>query len=124
MQYILFMAVAPDFMVVAPDAPARSAASPSDRAEPERSPAAWIAELARRRADRGGARVRPAVEATAVRVRAGQTLVAGGPFARGAVQVAGFNLIEAADLDEAIEIAAQHPDARLGAVEIRPLWPG
>jgi hypothetical protein len=45
-----------------------------------------------------------------------------GPFAETKEQVAGFDIIDCADLDEAIEIASKHPCAGLGTVEVRPLW--
>lgn len=86
-------------------------------------PMAWIHRWGERDADRGGAPLRPASEAATVRVRDGRTLVTRGPFAELAEHVAGYNLLAVADLDEAIEAAAEHPGARLGVIEIRPLWP-
>jgi len=59
--------------------------------------------------------------ATSVRVREGKRLVTDGPFAETREQLGGFYLIDANDLDEAIAIAARHPGARLGTVEIRPI---
>lgn len=82
----------------------------------------WIEEMVGRDVDRGGARLRPTAEARTVRAQGGRTVVTHGPYAEVAEQVAGYSLVEAADLDEAIEIAAKHPSAHLGAVEIRPLW--
>ena len=46
-----------------------------------------------------------------------------GPFAETKEQVAGFDVLECDDLDEAIEIARRHPMARLGLLEVRPFWP-
>jgi hypothetical protein len=83
---------------------------------------AWRADLDRRGADRGGARLRPVSDATTVRVRAGETLVSDGPFAETKDFVGGITFLECADLDEAIEIASGHPYARWGKVEIRPVW--
>ncbi|GAA2302022.1 YciI family protein [Actinomadura luteofluorescens] len=83
---------------------------------------AWQADLDRRGAKLVGARLRPVADATTVRVREGETLVADGPFAETKDFVGGLLIIECADLDEAIEIAAGHPYARWGGVEIRPLW--
>jgi hypothetical protein len=57
--------------------------------------------------------------ATSVRVRDGKQIVSDGPFAETKEILGGFYLIEATDLDEAIGIAARHPGARLGTVEIR-----
>lgn len=59
--------------------------------------------------------------ATSVRVREGRRLVTDGPFAETREQLGGYFLIEAADLDQAIEIASQIPVARFGTVEIRPV---
>lgn len=96
--------------------------APVDAAEGGR-PDAWIDEMLRRGLDYGGARLRPAEEAITVRRDGGRLIVTDGPFAELREQVAGFNLLAAADLDEAIEAAAAHPGARLGAIEVRALWP-
>ncbi len=68
------------------------------------------------------ARLRPVAGATSVRVRQGETLVSDGPFAETKDFVGGFAVVECADLDEAIAIAAGHPWAHRGVVEIRPVW--
>jgi hypothetical protein len=59
--------------------------------------------------------------ATSVRVRGGKRQVTDGPFAETREQLGGFFLIEAADLNEAISIAARVPGARKGTVEVRPV---
>src|SRR3989441_2959547 len=59
--------------------------------------------------------------ATSVRVREGKRLVTDGPFAETREQLGGYFLVDARDLDEAIEIAGRIPGARLGTVEIRPV---
>jgi hypothetical protein len=59
--------------------------------------------------------------ATSVRVREGKRLVTDGPFAETREQLGGFFLIDAADLDEAIAVAARIPMARRGTVEVRPV---
>jgi len=59
--------------------------------------------------------------ATTVRVRNGRTTVTDGPFAETKEQLAGFYLIDAADLNEAIQLAAKIPPARVGSVEVRPV---
>ena len=69
-----------------------------------------------------GERLRPASDATTVRVRAEEVLLSDGPFAETKEQIAGYDLIECADLDEAIEVASKHPMARYGLIEVRPLW--
>jgi hypothetical protein len=69
-----------------------------------------------------GARLQPVELATTVRVAEGETLVTDGPFADTKEVFGGYYLLEAGDLDAAIEVAARIPAARLGgSVEIRPL---
>ncbi|RAL22271.1 dehydrogenase [Lujinxingia litoralis] len=63
----------------------------------------------------------PVATATTVRVRQGKVSVTDGPFAETREQLAGFYLIEARDLNEAIRIASEIPPARVGSIEIRPL---
>jgi hypothetical protein len=69
-----------------------------------------------------GARLRPTSDATTVRVRNDEVLTSDGPFAETKEQMAGFYLVEAKDLDEAIEIAAKIPGAAFGSIEVRPIW--
>lgn len=70
---------------------------------------------------RGASPLQPVAMATSVRVRDGKRLVTDGPFAETREQLGGFFMIEAADLDEAIAIAARIPGARVGTVEVRPV---
>jgi hypothetical protein len=60
--------------------------------------------------------------ATTIRVRNGKPMVTDGPFVETREVLGGFYLIDVANLDEAIAIAARHPGARLGSVEVRPLY--
>ena len=69
-----------------------------------------------------GDRLRPVADATSVRVRGGEVLLSDGPYAETKEQVGGYDVIECADLDEAIEVASKHPVARFGTVEVRPFW--
>ena len=70
-----------------------------------------------------GERLRPTSDATTVRVRNGELLVTDGPFTESKEWIAGFDILECADLDAAIEIAASHPMAYTGRLELRPFWP-
>ncbi|HEY0697479.1 MAG TPA: YciI family protein [Micromonospora sp.] len=83
---------------------------------------AWLAEVRRRGAFAGGQRLRPARESRTVRSRAGRTLISDGPFIETREQVGGFALLDCASLDEAVELAALHPFAEFGAIEVRPVW--
>lgn len=65
----------------------------------------------------------PVETATTVRVRGGRASVTDGPFAETKEQLAGFYMIEARDLDEAIQVAAKIPPARVGSIEVRPIRP-
>ena len=69
----------------------------------------------------GGNRLTPAATATTVRVRNGKVMTTDGPFAETKEQVGGYYLIEARDLNEAIQIAAKIPGAQRGCVEVRPI---
>jgi hypothetical protein len=71
----------------------------------------------------GGNRLQSASNATSVRVRDSKTLLTDGPFAETAEQLGGYYLIEAANLDEALGIAARVPGAKWGTVEVRPVHP-
>jgi len=83
----------------------------------------WVDELNASGKHLDGNRLRPVEDATTVMVRGGERLVTDGPFTETREWIAGYDLIEADDLDEAIEIAAKHPMARFGRVEVRPVWP-
>ena len=67
-----------------------------------------------------GSELEPPGAARTVRVREKHAIVTDGPFAETKEQVAGFDVLECADLDEAIEAAARHPMARAGILEVRP----
>ncbi|AGL14246.1 YciI family protein [Actinoplanes sp. N902-109] len=62
----------------------------------------------------------PPASATTVRVRGGELLLTDGPFAETKEVIVGFDLLECADLDEAIEVARAHPMAYAGRLELRP----
>ncbi|HET7922761.1 MAG TPA: YciI family protein [Gammaproteobacteria bacterium] len=67
--------------------------------------------------------LQPVATATTVRVRNGQVAITDGPFAETKEQLAGFYMIEARDLNEAIQIASRIPPARVGSIEVRPIRP-
>jgi hypothetical protein len=72
---------------------------------------------------KAGDRLKPTSAATTVRVRNGQTVTTDGPFAETREQLGGYYLVDAKNLDEAIAIAGRIPGARLGSIEVRPIWP-
>jgi hypothetical protein len=73
---------------------------------------------------RGGDRLRPAASATTLRIKNGQRLLSDGPFAETKEQLGGYYVVEADNLDEAVEWASKMPHLEGGgSVEIRPIWP-
>ncbi|MER5787271.1 YciI family protein [Streptomyces sp. NPDC001980] len=96
--------------------------SPAEIAEDPRF-ASYIQHVRSRDVVRGGARLRPGADATTVRVQGDEVLLSDGPFAETKEYIAGFDVIEVADLDEAIALASRHPAALAGgSVEVRPVW--
>ncbi len=83
----------------------------------------WLAEGARRGIRKQGHRLRPIEDATTIRLRGGELLVTDGPFAETKEWIAGFDIIDCENLDDAIDYASRHPMARSGRIEIRPFWP-
>ena len=70
-----------------------------------------------------GSRLRPAEDAKTVRLRDGSVNVTDGPFIEGKEMIAGFDILECADLEEALDVAGRHPMARFGQIEVRAFWP-
>ena len=82
----------------------------------------WVTEMGRRGIRVIGSRLRPAEETTTVTVLNGKLALSDGPFAETKEQIAGLDIIECNHLDEAIALAAQHPVAPFGYIEVRPFW--
>ena len=110
MRYLMFVATDPD------------GEAPDDDRDADLA-RAWVADVDGRGKRLVGDRLRPAADATTVRVRQGELLVTDGPFVESKDWIAGFDVLDCDDLDEAIEIASQHPMARAGRLELRPVWP-
>ena len=70
---------------------------------------------------RAGEALKPVQTATSVRIRNGKLSTTDGPFAETKEQLGGFYMIEATDLNEAIQIAAKIPSAKTGTIEVRPV---
>jgi hypothetical protein len=85
--------------------------------------AQWVARGVERGQLVKGDRLRGIEDATTVRMRDGELLVTDGPFTESREWIAGYDIIDVADLDEAIALAGSHPMARFGRIEIRPVWP-
>ena len=93
---------------------------PGDTKEDEGFP--WLNDLQARNVWITGDQLAPPRRARTVRVRDGKPIVSDGPFVETKEAVGGFDLVECGSLEEAVEIAAGHPLAQVGAIEVRPLW--
>jgi hypothetical protein len=102
----------------------------NDQTEPDPSTAStdddegfpWVDDLRAQGIWLTGDQLAPPRRARSVRVRGGKKLVTDGPFAETKEAVGGFDLLECGSLEEAVEIAASHPLAEVGTIEVRPLW--
>ena len=83
---------------------------------------AFMEEMGKRGVLLGGERLQPTATATTVRVQNGSVLTSDGPFAETKEQIGGYFMVNCKDLDEAIEVASKIPGARLGTIEVRPIW--
>ena len=82
----------------------------------------WVDELRAKGIWKVGDQLAPPRRARTVRVRDGKTLVTDGPFAETKEAVGGFDLLECDSLEEAVAIAATHPVAQSGTIEVRPFF--
>ncbi|MFL6136678.1 MAG: YciI family protein [Frankiaceae bacterium] len=105
------------FVVADPDAAAEARTEPT---EDRPTIHEWLADVEGRGKRLIGDALRPVSDATTVRVSRGQVLVTDGPFIESKEWIAGFDVLECDDLDEAIAIAAAHPMAVGGKLELRP----
>ena len=97
--------------------------TPQERAAMRDSVVAWVDEMEGRGILLpGGHELRPVSDARTVRIRRDQVLVSDGPFTETKEHIGGFDLVECASLGEALEVAAKHPVARFGAIDVRPFW--
>ena len=94
--------------------------APDTDTAPEPDIDAWVAQNDQAGRRLLGNELAPASAATTVRVRNGELLVSDGPFAETKEVIVGFDILECADLDEAIEVARAHPMSRWGRLELRP----
>ena len=114
MQYMLLIHV---------DEAAMASATPEEAYKMSSPYMAYNEALIKAGAMVSGERLRPATAATIVKVRNDKTEVLDGPFADTKEQLAGFYIVEAADMDAAIKWAARCPGAAHGTIEVRPVWP-
>ena len=96
--------------------------SPADEAKMLEEYGAFTQDIVKAGKFKAADRLQPTGSATTVKVRNGKTITTDGPFAETKEQLGGYYLIEAKDLDEALAIAARVPSARVGSIEVRPVF--
>jgi hypothetical protein len=99
---------------------AQSEPDPTDTPDEESFP--WLDDLRERGIWVTGDQLAPPRRARSLRVRDGKAIVTDGPFAETKEAIGGFDILECGSVEEAVEIAAGHPVARTGTIEVRPLW--
>src|SRR5580704_17317953 len=89
--------------------------------EAQASFSSWIEETIRSGVNLQGSRLRPTADATTIKIRDGELIITDGPYAETKEQVAGYDVLECASLDEAVRWAGRHPSSCVGAIEVRAL---
>ena len=82
----------------------------------------WLDDVMARGIRLDGDRLRPPNQAKTVLVRDGEVLVSDGPFAETKEVICGYDVLECANISEAVRVAAAHPVAAFGKIEVRPFW--
>jgi hypothetical protein len=95
---------------------------PALRESEQRAYNAFTEDIRARGIFQAGEALHPTSTATTVRIRDGEQITTDGPFAETKEALGGFYMVEARDLDEAIELAARIPAAKHGSIEVRPIW--
>jgi len=95
--------------------------SPEQRATIPPAVAAWCDEMDGRGVRLTGHVLGPLAESRTIRIRDGETIMDEGPVADEELQIAGFNILDCADVEEAVEVAAKNPGASFGTLELRPI---
>jgi hypothetical protein len=98
--------------------------TPEDRHKIGPQVQAWVSEMEERGVRLQGDVLAPVDATTTVLVRDGETRIQRGPRVELDAPASGFNLLDCADLEEAIEVSAKHPIARFGVIELRPFAEG
>jgi hypothetical protein len=109
-------------LMICTDEQAGLAASPEEAQESMAGYLAFGEEMTKKGVLVGGERLRPTTDATTVRVRDGEIVTSDGPFAETKEQLGGYYMVDCQNLDEAIAVAAKIPGARVGSIEVRPVW--
>ena len=124
MKFLMLVCVDPDsFKNDAAAEEAAAAAAPDAGDSQDTGSFPWLDDVIARGIRLDGDRLRPPREAKTVVVRDGEILVSDGPFAETKEIICGYDVLECADISEAVQVAAAHPVAAFGKIEVRPFWP-
>ena len=99
---------------------AQTEPDPNDSADEESFP--WLDDVQARGIWVAGDHLAPPRRARSIRVRDEKPIITDGPFAETKEVVGGFDVIGCESMEEAVEVAAAHPAAQIGTIEVRPLW--
>jgi hypothetical protein len=106
-----------------PDAPEQDTTAQDAAADAEDDGSfPWLDDVIARGIRLDGDRLKPTREARTVAVRDGEMLVSDGPFAETKEVICGYDVLECASIEEAVQVAAAHPVAAFGKIEVRPFW--
>lgn len=118
MKYLMFVCWDAEAMNSQPDP------TPEELAKLDAESFPWLDEVMASGKRLDGDMLAPPRKAATVRVRDGRLAVTEGPFLETKEAIGGFDILECDSLDEAVKIAAEHPVARLGTIEVRPFYGG
>ena len=118
MKYLMLVCWDADAMNDRPDP------TPAELAEHEDETFPWLEDVQARGVRLDGDMLAPPRKAASVRVRNGKLTVTEGPFIETKEAIGGYDILECGSLDEAMQIAAAHPVAQFGTIEVRPFYGG
>ena len=119
MKFLMLVCVESD-QFEADEAPDAVDTDVADTEESESFP--WLDDVTERGIRLDGDRLRPPREAKTVLVRDGEVLISDGPFAETKEVICGYDVLECANITEAVQVASAHPVAAFGKIEVRPFW--
>jgi hypothetical protein len=118
MKYLMLVCWDVDSMNSQPDP------TPAESAQHDGESFPWLDDVQARGIWKDGDMLAPPRKAATVRVRDGKTSVTEGPFIETKEAIGGFDILECGSLEEAVQIAAAHPVAQAGTIEVRPFYGG
>ena len=122
MKFLMLVCVEEDRFENEEAAAADEASAPDTADTEDNGSFPWLDDVIARGIRLDGDRLRPPREAKTVLVRDGEILISDGPFAETKEIICGYDVLECANISEAVQVAAAHPVAAFGKIEVRPFW--